>query len=140
MRTRSAAGFVVSGALAIGTSAWAHHAHGNYALATVDMEGVVSEVHLLNPHSWLYLEVTRDGRKEIWALEGATRTGLISEGVTADYVKANLQRGDKVKVRCHPLSDGSPGCLLGLVKAKDGIAKNWDANPAGAKREIPKDF
>ena len=35
----------------------AHHSHGNYSDAFVDVEGVVKEVHFVNPHSWIYIEV-----------------------------------------------------------------------------------
>ena len=28
----------------------AHHSHGNYSDAFVDVEGVVKEVHFVNPH------------------------------------------------------------------------------------------
>lgn len=35
----------------------AHHSHGNYVATFMDIEGVVKQVHLLNPHSWIYLEV-----------------------------------------------------------------------------------
>jgi hypothetical protein len=31
--------------------------------------------------------------------------------------------GDTVKVRCHPLRDGTNGCLLGFLKARDGSVK-----------------
>ena len=37
-------------------------------------------------------------------------------GVTAETVKP----GDTIKARCHHLRDGSNGCLLGFLKAKDG--------------------
>jgi hypothetical protein len=52
--------------------------------------------------------------------------------VTPDYVKP----GDTVKARCHRLRDGSNGCLLGFLKAKDGTVKDWDGNNAPA----PPDF
>ena len=117
-------------------AAWpmrAHHSHGAYADTFMDIEGVVKEVHLVVPHSWIYLEV-KDGKGEpqMWALEATGRTGLQRIGVTADYVKT----GDKVKARCHHLRDGSNGCLLGFLKAKDGTVKDWDGNNAPA----PADF
>ena len=52
MRSTHVAGFIVIGVMAFTVSAWSHHAHGNYAVTTVDIEGVVTELHLLNPHSW----------------------------------------------------------------------------------------
>src|SRR4030095_12103494 len=106
---------------------WAHHSHGAYAETFMDIQGVVKEVHLVVPHSWVYLEVKGDkDEPQIWALEATGRTGLQRVGVTPDYVKP----GDTVKARCHRLKDGSNGCLLGFLKAKDGTVKDWDGNNA----------
>jgi hypothetical protein len=104
-------------------SASAHHSHGQYEQTFMDIEGVVKEVHLVAPHSWIYLEVKdAQGEAKIWALEGTSRAGLEKMGVTREYIKP----GDTVKARCHRLRDGSSGCLLGFLKAKDGSVKNWD--------------
>lgn len=43
-------------------------------------------------------------------------------GITRDSIKP----GDRIKARCHPLRDGSRGCLLGFVKTRDGSVKDWD--------------
>jgi hypothetical protein len=107
--------------------AWTHHSHGAYTETFIDIQGVVKEVHLVVPHSWVYLEVKdAKGEPQIWALEATGRTGLQKIGVTADYIKP----GDPVKARCHRLRDGSNGCLLGFLKAKDGTVKDWDGNNA----------
>ena len=47
-----------------------------------------------------------------------------------------VKPGDTVKARCHHLRDGSNGCLLGYLKAKDGTVKDWDGNGA----QLPSDF
>ena len=47
---------VIVAALAV--PAWSHHSHGNYTQETKDFEGVVTEVHALNPHSWVYMNIT----------------------------------------------------------------------------------
>jgi Family of unknown function (DUF6152) len=105
----------------------AHHSHGSYVDTFMDIEGVVKELHLVVPHSWIYLEVkAATGEPQMWALEATSRTGLQRIGVTPDYVKP----GDTVKARCHHLRDGSNGCLLGFLKAKDGTVKDWDGNNA----------
>ncbi len=98
-----------------------------------DLEGVVKEVHLVNPHSWIYLDVRgADGQTRTWALESTNRIQLERMGITRDSVKP----GDTIKARCHPLRDGSRGCLLGFVKTKDGSIKDWDGN----NLPIPSDF
>jgi hypothetical protein len=118
---------------AIVLPASAHHSHGNYVDTFMDITGVVKEVHLVAPHSWVYLEVQDDkGEPTMWALEATGRAGLLRSGVTADYLKP----GDTVKARCHRLRDGTNGCLLGFLKAKDGSVKDWDGNNAPP----PSDF
>ncbi|HVH28231.1 MAG TPA: DUF6152 family protein [Vicinamibacterales bacterium] len=96
----------------------------------------VKEVQLINPHSWIYLEV-KDGKGEtaIWALEATAPAGLARAGVK----KGDLRPGDTIKVRCNQLRDGSNGCLLGFVtpthgdKARgDGVERDWDGPRAGA--------
>jgi hypothetical protein len=116
------------------TAASAHHSHGNYADTFMDVEGVVKEVHFIVPHSWVYIEVKNPagGEPQLWALEATGRGGLERIGVTKEYIKP----GDSVKARCHRLRDGSNGCLLGFLKAKDGTVKDWD----GGSAEVPKDF
>ena len=133
MRSKLCFGLAALGAVTLAVSAWAHHSHGAYTDTFMDVQGVVKEVHLVVPHSWVYLEVKdAKGELEIWALEATGRTGLERVGVTAAMIKA----GDTVKARCHRLRDGSNGCLLGFLKAKDGTVKDWDGNNAPA----PADF
>jgi hypothetical protein len=131
MRFRLALAAIVS--VVFASAAGAHHSHGNYVDSFTDVEGVVKEVHLLLPHSWVYLEVKgKTGEPEIWALEATGRNGLERIGVTKEYVKP----GDTIKARCHVLRDGSNGCLLGFLKAKDGTVKDWD----GGQAVNPQDF
>jgi hypothetical protein len=119
--------------LALAVPGWAHHSHGNYQDSFIDLSGVVKEVHLLVPHSFLYVEVkSANGEPQIWALEATSRSGLERIGVTKDHLKA----GDAVKARCHALRDGSNGCLLGFLKTRDGSVKDWD----GGNLPAPADF
>jgi len=114
-------------------SASAHHSHGQYLETFQDIEGVVKELHLLTPHSWVYLDVNdATGATQLWALEATSRAGLEKIGVTRE----SLKMGDRIKARCHPLRDKSNGCLLGFLKAPDGSVKDWDGGNAPA----PKDF
>ena len=113
--------------LALALPAWAHHSHGYYGKEFIDLAGVVTEVHFINPHSWIYMEVTDDkGQRTEWALEAHTRSALERMGITSAYIGT----GDNIKVRCHPLRDGGSDCLLGFLQARDGSIKDWDANQA----------
>ena len=130
MRFRSVAlGFLCAAVLVL--PVLAHHTHGNYEMAEfTSLEGSVKEVHLMNPHSWVYIEVKNaEGQAEEWALEATTPASLAKNGITRTYLKA----GDTVRVRCHRHKDGSNGCLLGYLtpthgdKARgSGIEKLWD--------------
>ena len=121
-------------AMAFVLPASAHHSHGNYVDTFRDITGVVKEIHFVVPHSWVYIEVKDDkGQPQLWALEATGRGGLERIGVTREYIKT----GDTIKARCHPLRDGSNGCLLGFLKARDGSVKDWDG---GQNTPVPTDF
>ena len=130
---RSVSTLLVSVALCATSSVSAHHSHGNYEETFRDIEGVVKELHLLTPHSWLYIDVKAEsGSTEVWALEATTRGQLEKIGVTREAIKT----GDRIKARCHPLRDKTNGCLLGFLKTSDGTIKDWDGGNAPA----PSDF
>ncbi len=110
----------------------AHHSHGNYELADfTHLEGTVREVHWINPHSWIFMQVPGENGNEpaLWAMEATNPAGLTRNGIERDFVLP----GDPVRVRCHRLKDGSDGCLLGFVTPLHGdparghgIEKEWD--------------
>ena len=104
--------------------AWGHHSHGNYIMTEyTHLEGTVKELHWMNPHTWIYLEVAgEDGETAIWALEGGSPGALTRRGWAPDSVEA----GDHISVRCHQLRDRSNGCLLGFVTPPGGDEKEWD--------------
>ena len=130
---RFTCGLMAIGLMVFAFPASAHHSHGLYLDSFTDLQGVVKEVHLLVPHSFVYIEVKpATGEPQSWALEGTSRSGLERIGVTKDY----LQAGDTIKVRCHALRDGTNGCLLGFLKTKDGSVKDWD----GGSLPAPADF
>ena len=122
-------------ALALAAPAWAHHSHNAYEVTKwTNMEGTVKEIHLIIPHSWVYLDVKDEkGETITWALEAAGPNTMIRNGAKREDVKT----GDRIKVRCHLLRDGSNGCLLGFLKARDGSVKDWDG---GQNTPIPTDF
>lgn len=121
---------VVAVLLLVSPSA-AHHSHGNYDVTKwVPLQGTVKEVHWINPHSWIYVEVKDDkGKATMWGLEAADPNALQRGGIKREDVRS----GDLIKVRCHGLRDGSNGCLLGFVTPMHGdaarghgIEKEWD--------------
>ncbi len=124
---------VAVGSLAFAGVVSAHHSPSNYTNTYSDIEGIVKEVHLVVPHSWVYMEVKdAKGEPQIWILEAIGRPTLERIGVTPNTLKP----GDSIKARCFPLRDGSAGCRLGFIKAKDGSVKNWN----GEATPAPSDF
>ncbi len=124
--------FAVLCAVVLALPSWAHHSHGNYEISDfTHLEGTVTEVHLITPHSWIFLEIPGegDGEPTLWAMEATSPTGLGRRGIERDDVLP----GDLIGVRCHRLKDGSDGCLLGFVtplhgdpERGHGIEKEWD--------------
>lgn len=102
-----------------------HHSHANYwETEWLYLEGTVQAVHWVNPHSWIYMDVAHEeaAKTGSWALEGASVTSLRRDGWAADSIEV----GDTLSVRCHPLKDGSRGCLMGFVLMDDGTEKEFD--------------
>jgi hypothetical protein len=117
--------------LTLTSPALAHHSHGNYDVTKwASFQGTVKEVHLVNPHSWIYVEIKDDkGQATMWAMEATNPIGLQRNGIK----KEDIKPGDTIKVRCHLLRDGSNGCLLGYVTPMHGdaarghgVEKEWD--------------
>ena len=124
MRCRTVFGLAVIGLVAGTLPAWSHHAHGNYAPDPIDMEGVITELHKIQPHPWIYIEVTGpDSQKQVWALEG---------GAQRDQ---NIKPGDTDQGAMLSLEDGNRACQLGFLKAPDGTVVDWDGD-----RPVPQDL
>ena len=116
----------------LGLPAWAHHSHVNYDLTTwTEFEGTVRKLHLLVPHSFLFIEVTDEANQPaVWTLEAAGPTEIERNGVK---LTDDVRPGDTVTVRCHVLIDSSNGCLLGFVTPLHGdsarghgVELEWD--------------
>ena len=97
--------FVSVAALALSAAAGAHHSPAMlYDLAGhIELEGVVTEYSLGNPHLRIFLDVDRDGEVEKWMAEGGSRTVLLRKG----WDGTEVSPGDRVTVRGHPTRDGS---------------------------------
>ena len=79
-------------------------AHHSFAAAfdadkPVSVQGVITQVKLANPHSWIYLDVKdASGTVQQWGFEAQTPTALIRSGVKPDVFKV----GSTVTIRgCH---------------------------------------
>ncbi len=86
---------------------WAHHA---FAAEFDDkkpvkfLDATVTKVMLINPHSWIYVDVKQaDGSVENWAIEAGSPNILLRRGITRDTLKP----GQKIVVDGYQAKDGS---------------------------------
>jgi hypothetical protein len=107
MRTKLVIGAAVAaavGSLAIGGAAFAHHAFaaefdGN---RPVNLQGKVTKVEWINPHSWIHIDaVMPDGKVVPWMVEGGTPNTLLRRGITKD----SLVIGTEIVVRGYQSKD-----------------------------------
>jgi len=109
----------------------AHHSYANYNMTTlVELEGTVQQVHLVNPHVAIYVEIEDEqGQVQTWAMVGTNPNSIQESGIARDH----LQPGDRIRARCYPIKDGSPGCALGFITPMHGdmarghgVEKGWN--------------
>jgi hypothetical protein len=107
MKLWVAATLTVGAMIMLSGSVVAHHSFaGEFDnSSSVTLNGVVTGVEIINPHSWIYLDVTTDGAVERWALEGPGPTQIQRRGFDLRAIKT----GDEIAV-CGYLarSDVSP--------------------------------
>jgi hypothetical protein len=73
----------------------AHHSLANHDTSTaVRVKGTVVQIHLINPHSIVYVEEKRDGGQiRRWAVEGPSVTQIRRQ-----YLENALKPGDEIEV------------------------------------------
>jgi hypothetical protein len=96
----------------------AHHSSAMFNReVTLVLTGVVKQFDYLNPHSWLYVDVTNeDGAVTEWGFELSSPTLLRREGVSPSFWKV----GEPITVRTNPLIDGRPAGNMGGAITAEG--------------------
>jgi hypothetical protein len=116
------------------TGASAHHSFASEfdVKSPVEFKGKVVKVELINPHSWIHLEVTKpDGSKEVWMVEGGSPNLLFRRGIT----KASIPVGAELKVEGFQARDKANRAVGRTITFADGKALFFESTaiPESAK-------
>ncbi len=106
MKIKQIAMIASAGMILAAVPAWAHHAFAAEfdAKKPVHLEGLVSKVELINPHSWIHVDVKNaDGTVASWMVEAGSPNVLLRRGFT----KATIAPGTAVVVEGYQSKDGS---------------------------------
>lgn len=143
MRTKLSAG-AVWGAVALAavalspTPARAHHAFAAEfdANKPVHFENAtVTRVQLINPHSWIHVNVTMpDGSVENWAIEAGSPNILMRRGIT----KNTLKVGQKINVDGYQSKDGTHRANGRDLTLPDGQKLFLGSSGTGAPYEVQR--
>lgn len=141
MRMRLVLGAVALTAVAALLSqspARAHHAFsaefdGNKPVHFRD--AIVTKVQLINPHSWIHVDVKgADGKIENWAIEAGSPNILLRRGITKDTVKV----GTKIVVEGYQSKDGSRRANGRDLTLPDGTKLFLGSSGTGAPYEVQR--
>lgn len=96
----------VAGLLLTAFPAAAHHAFAAEfdSNKPVKLQGTVAKVEMVNPHSWIYIDVKNaDGTTSQWMVEGGSPNALVRRGFT----KNTLPKGTEVIFEGFQAKDGA---------------------------------
>jgi hypothetical protein len=97
-------------------------AHHSFAAAfdekkPINLQGTVTKVELVNPHSWLWIDVKgADGKVVNWGIEGGPPTNLFRNGIT----KTSLPIGTEIKLFGYQAKSGESKGVGVFVEYPDG--------------------
>jgi len=119
-------------------SAFAHHGFGSFDMTTeVEITGTVTGLAFVNPHSWLYLDVTdADGRSVAMRCEMRSATTLRRSGWTPEMFPA----GGQVTIKGAPDRNDPGACYVSTVVFPDGssIDRYGQRTPPAAVEPRPR--
>jgi hypothetical protein len=130
---------VVAGAvLAVAAlPALAHHSFAAEfdANKPVKLEGTVTKMEWINPHSWIHLDVkTPSGEVQKWMVEGGAPNALLRRG----WNRNSLPAGTKIAVQGFQAKDGSFRANGRDITFEDGKKLFVGSSNTGAPDERPE--
>jgi hypothetical protein len=100
-------GWLLMGALLVAAApVVAHHAFSAEFDATkpVRLQGVITKMEWINPHSWMHVDVTNDdGSVDSWMIEAGPPGALVRRG----WRKDSVQPGTEVFIEGYQALDGT---------------------------------
>jgi hypothetical protein len=119
-KVMTVAGVALATALLVGSMPVS--AHHSFAAAfdetkPMNLQGVVTKVELVNPHSWIWIDVKNpDGTVTNWGLEGGPPVNLFRNGVT----KNSLAIGSEIKIFGYRAKSGENKGVAVFFEYPDG--------------------
>jgi hypothetical protein len=116
------------GVLMSAVPVWAHHAFAAEfdEKKPIKLHGVVTKWELVNPHSWIHLDVKNpDGTVTPWMIEGGSPNALFRLGFT----KNSLPAGTELTIEGYQAKDGANRGVGAKLTYTDG--KSLFLKPAG---------
>jgi hypothetical protein len=105
--------------LLVAAQVGAHHAFSAAFDDTkpINLQGTVTKVELVNPHSWIWIDVKgTDGKVVNWGIEGGPPSNLFRNGIT----KASLPVGTEIKLFGYQAKSGDTRGVGVFVEYLDG--------------------
>lgn len=140
MRARFTIGAILAGiaVLLSPLPAMAHHAFAAEFDANKPVkftDATVTKVMLINPHSWIYVDVKQpDGTVVNWAIEAGSPNVLLRRGITRNTLKP----GDKIIVDGYQAKDGSHRANGRDLKLPNGQQLFLGSSGEGAPYEVQR--
>ena len=98
-------------------------------------DAVVTRVQLINPHSWIHVDVKGpDGKAESWAIEAGSPNILMRRGITKDSIKI----GTKIVVEGYQSKDGTRRANGRDLTMPDGTKLFLGGSGTGAPYEVQR--
>lgn len=96
---------------------YAHHATvGMDTRNPIELEGVVRELHVVNPHAKWIIEITDEKGTRDVEFEGHSRNHMYRDGFREEMIEA----GDKIRFSIAPMLNGSDGGFMNWFETEDG--------------------
>jgi hypothetical protein len=125
----------LSGLMLAASSARAHHSFSaEFDInQPITLKGVLTKMEWVNPHGWIYIDVTQpDGKVVNWAIEAGGPTQLLRRGLR----KTDFPAGIEVTVEGFRARSGEPKANGRSVTMKDG--RNFFLGPEAGQAGAPQ--